>query len=172
MDMEAVAFVWDGSVMVPLDRFRRLAVRQFRLGQEYSLKVWTGRSDASHSHYFACIKKGWQNLPEEYAQEFPKPEYLRKWCLVQEGYADHMQLICSTESELARKIQWVRKMDPYCVVKVRQKLIIDVWNAQSQDHASMDHEIFQKSKTAVLERIANMCGISLEELTKNAKETA
>jgi len=36
----------------------------------------------------------------------------------------------------------------------------------------MGHELFQKSKDDVLGRIAQMCGITMKELTVNAKTNA
>jgi hypothetical protein len=163
-----IAFVWDGRSMVPLDRFRPLAQRQFRPGIEYALVPHRERSDKSHSHYFACIKKGWDNLPEGTAEAFPSPEYLRKWCLIKEGYADQVDHVCETETAASKLIALIRKMDPYAVMR-RSGSVLTIWTAQSQDHASMGHEEFQRSKDKVMGRIANMCGISMEELARNAK---
>src|SRR6266480_4140613 len=109
MKLEPVAFVWNGSVMVPLDRFRPLARRQYHLGQEYALVPHLERSEASHNHYFACIKKGWQNLPERMAGRFPTTESLRKRCLIWEGYADQTDIPCTDEEQLARLITVIRK---------------------------------------------------------------
>jgi hypothetical protein len=171
MKAEPVAFVWDGSVMVPLDRFRPLAQRQYKPGQEYALIEHLGRSDKSHAHYFACIKKGWENLPERFALRFPTPEYLRKRCLVWEGYADHTQIVCPDAQSAAALVTLIRKADPYTVMKL-DGLVLDIWTAQSQDHASMGHEAFQKSKDDVMGRIAQMCGITVKELAINSKTNA
>lgn len=170
MKLEPAAFIWDGQAMIPLDRFRRLASKQYRAGQEYVLVDHKGRSEESHRHYFACVRKGWENLHEEDAMKYPSPEFLRKWALVKEGYADCTDHVCESEEEVAKLITLVRKLDPYAVL-TRSGNILTVWTAQSQDHASMGHKTFEESKTKVLERIANMCGISLDELTKNGKET-
>jgi len=169
--LEACGFVWDGSAMIPLDRFRALARKQYRPGQEYSLQVWRGRSDVSHAHYFACIRTGWDNLPETIAARFPSPEYLRKWCLVKEGYADQTDIVCEDDQAAAKLMTMIRKMDPYAVMRHSGNILI-VWSAQSQDHASMGHEEFQRSKDKVLGRIADMCGIPLGQLTKHAGKEA
>lgn len=171
MELETIAFVWDGSAMIPLDRFRGLARRQYRPGTEYALSVWRGRSDISHRHYFACLKQAWLNLPEEWAQEFPSPEYLRKWCLIREGYATHRQFACATPDDVRNAIDMIRDIDPYASIRVRDR-VIDAWFAASQDHASMNHEKFQESKDRVFGRVAGMLGITVAELAKNAKETA
>ncbi len=171
MKLEPVAFVWSGREMVPLDRFRRLAERQYHAGQEYVLIDHKGRSEESHRHYFASLRKGWENLREEDAKRYPSPEYLRKWCLVKEGYADQTDHVCEDEESAAKMIVLIRKLDPYAVI-TRSHRVLTIWTAQSQDHASMGHQVFQESKTKVLERIAHMCGISMKELTDNAKENA
>lgn len=171
MKIEPCAFIWSGREMVPLDRFRALANRQFRAGQEYALVPHQGRSDASHNHYFACIKKGWENLPEDIAARFPTPEALRKRCLVWEGYADQVDHVCEDDQAVEQLVLLIRKLDPYIVMQ-RSGNVLTIWTPQSQDHASMGHEVFQESKTKILERIANMCGITLAELTTNAKESA
>lgn len=170
-EIEAAAFLWTGSEMVPLDRFRALCRKQYHPGIEYVLAPWRGRSEKSHAHYFACIRTGWDNLPESMAQRYPSPEYLRKWCLVKEGYADHTDHPCPTDEDAARLITLVRKMDPYAVI-TRSGTVLTIWTAQSQDHASMGHEAFQQSKDRVLSRIAQMCGVTMKELTVNAKTNA
>lgn len=121
MSLEPVAFVWDGAAMIPLDRFRPLCRKQFRPGIEYALVPWKGRSDKSHAHYFACIKTGWDNLPEQYAGKFPSPEYLRKWCLVKEGYADHTDYVVPDETQgfhgfVSKLITIIRRLDPRAAI--------------------------------------------------------
>jgi hypothetical protein len=171
MKLEPVAFVWDGAVMVPLDRFRPLARRQYHPGQEYALVQHLDRSDASHRHYFACVRKGWENLPERMTERLPTPEHLRKRCLVWEGYADHTEIPCVDEESMGRLIAVIRKADEYAVM-TREGLVLNIWNAQSQDHVSMGHDAFQRSKDAVLGRIAMLCGITVKELTVNSKTNA
>ena len=157
--------------MVPLDRFRTLAGRQFHPGREYVLVNWRGRSEKSHAHYFACIKTGWENLPESIAGRFPSPEYLRKWCLVKEGYADETNVVVDDEEQAAKLVLIIRKMDPYAVIRMTAddagSGVVTIWRAQSQDHASMGWDAFQESKDRVLGRIAMMCGLTVKELTKH-----
>lgn len=171
MKIEPCCFLWDGRAMIPLDRFRALANRQYHAGTEYVLIDHKGRSEESHRHYFACIRKGWESLPGKYDGKFPSPEALRKRCLVWEGYADQTDHVCEDDEAAAKMITLIRKLDPYAVM-TRSGNVLTIWVAQSQDHASMGHEEFQVSKTKVLERIANMCGITLKQLTDNAKENA
>jgi hypothetical protein len=169
--IEAIAFIWDGRTMVPLDRYRALADRQFRAGQEYALVPHQARSDKSHSHYFACLKKTWENLPEKEAKFFLTAEHLRKWCLVKEGYADENTHVCQTEAAAMELAALIRTLDGYAVMQI-SGTILTIWTAKSQDHHHMNHEEFQTSKTKVLERCAAMIGATLKELTDYSKEDA
>jgi hypothetical protein len=170
MKVEPVAFIYDGRSMVPLDRYRELANRQFRAGTVYALIPHRDRSSVSHRHMFASIKKGFDNIPEALANRWKSPDHLRKWCLIQEGYADELTHICANVNEAKSTAALIQTIDEYAVIK-RTGNILTIWTAQSQDENHMGHDEFQESKTKILERIASMCGISLEELTKNAKET-
>lgn len=171
MKIEPIAFLWTGREMVPLDRFRALANRQFRAGQEYALIPHQARSSESHRHFFSCVRKGWDNLPERIANQYPTSEHLRKWALVQEGYADEKKHVCASANEARKLAALIRTLDGYAVMKIQGSVLM-IWTPMSQDENHMGHETFEKSKTVVLERIAHMCGITVKELTANAKENA
>lgn len=175
MKIEAVAFVWSGREMVPLDRFRMLANRQFRPGREYALIPHRGRSEKAHGLYFKCIQTCWENLPDQWRrsrdnnhERFPTSEHLRKWALIQEGYADEHTLACESEEKAREVATLARSLDGYAVIRVSGDIVI-VWTAQSQDHHHMGHDDFQRSMDKVLGRLSSMLGISIDELTDNAK---
>lgn len=168
MKIEPCAFLWSGREMVPLDRFRTLANRQFRAGQEYALVPHQGRSEKAHGLYFASISVAWDNLPERYDGRFPSPDHLRRWSLVQEGYATEHTLACQSD-EQAREIgKLCRELDSFAVIHVGGD-VLTIWNAQSQDRHHMGAEVFNQSMQKVLERVAHMIGLSVDELTENAK---
>jgi hypothetical protein len=166
--VEPIAFVWSGAEMVPLDRYRGLASRQFRPGVEYSLIPHRGRSEAAHGLYFKALEIGWKNLPEEYTGRFPTAEYLRKWCLVQEGYADEHSMLCDNNAKAMATAALCRALDGYAVIKVSGP-VVTVWTAKSQSHHAMGHDVFNDSMNKVLERVADMLGISSQQLTEEAK---
>lgn len=169
MKIDPVAFVWDGGAMIPLDRYRGLASRQFRPGQEYALVPHRGRSEKAHGLYFACVHLCWENLPTEYAGRFPTSEHLRKWCLIQEGLADEHTMLCDNEPKARATAALARSLDGYAVIKVNGP-IVTVWTAKSQSHHAMGHDAFTESMNKVLERCADMLGISIADLTENAKK--
>lgn len=161
--------------MVPLDRFRTLANRQFRTGQEYALVPHQDRSSKAHGLYFKCVEVAWQNLPETWQrrrdsnlERFPTSSHLRKWALIQEGFADEHTQVCDSEEQAMQFASLCRTLDEYAVIKVSGD-ILTVWTAQSQDSNHMGHDDFQRSMDKVLGRLSSMLGISIDELTDNAK---
>ena len=168
MKFEAVGFLWDGFNMITLERFRTLANRQYRAGNEYALIPHKARSDAAHGLYFKCVDLGWKNCPEDMAHRFPSSEHFRKWCLVQEGFFDEHQMLCDNNSKARATAALCRKLDQYAVIKVSGP-IVTVWMAKSQSHEMMGQDEFIASMQRVLERIAGMLGITVSELTEAAK---
>lgn len=176
MKIEPVAFLWSGREMVPLDRFRALANRQFRAGQEYALVPHQGRSEKAHGLYFKCVEVGWKTLPERWqklpdsnAERFPTSEHYRRWCLIQEGYADEHTLICDNDARARETAVLCRTLDGYAVIRISGP-VVTVWTAQSQSHHAMGHDAFNASMSKVLERIADMLCITVKELTEEAKK--
>lgn len=168
MKIEAVAFIWDGGAMIPLDRYRGLASRQFRPGVEYALIPHRERSDKAHGLYFKAVELAWKNLPEEMSARFPTSEHLRKWCLVKEGYADEHTMLCANEAQASNTGVLARALDGYAIIKISGPIVI-VWTAKSQSRHAMGHEVFNESMNKVLERMAEMLGISSQQLTEEAK---
>lgn len=168
MKIEPVAFIWNSREMVPLDRFRALANRQFRAGQEYALVPHQGRSEKAHGLYFASILVAWENLPERYDGRFPTSEHLRKWSLVQEGFANEHVQACESEDQARSFGILCRELDSYAVIHLSGD-VLTIWTAQSQDKHHMGAEVFNESMQKVLERVAHMIGLSVDELTENAK---
>lgn len=174
MTIEAVAFIWSGREMVPLDRYRALASRLYRPGVEYALIPHQERSTKAHGLFFKAIEVAWQNLPEQWQrrpdsnrQRFPTSTALRKWALVCEGFADEHVHVCDTNADAMQMAALARMLDEYAVIKVSGD-VVTVWVAQSQD-ATMGKEEFQRSMDKVLGRVSHMLGISIDELCDNAK---
>lgn len=174
MTVEACAFVWDGSAMIPLDRFRGLASRLYRPGTEYSLIPHRGRSEKAHGLYFKCLELAWKNLPDEHrlradgTDRYPTSEHLRKAALIKEGYADEHSILCANEAQAQNTAILARALDGYAIIKVSGP-VVTVWTAKSQSHHAMGHEAFSESMQKILEHVADMLGISSQQLTEEAK---
>lgn len=165
--MAALPFTWNGEAMIPARGFAKRCDAEFTIGMAYNLEAVEQRSAKSHAHYFAAINEAWQNLPEDQADRFPTSEHLRKWCLIRAGFAEQRQIVAASKAEAQRLAAFVKPMDSYAVVTVRDA-VVTVWTAESQSQRAMGKERFQASKTAVLELLALMIGTDPVELGRAA----
>jgi hypothetical protein len=153
--------------MVPADRYRRTAEREFKFG-EYPLAVQEERSIASHRQYFAAIKDGFRNLPENISARFPSAEHLRKWALVETNWCDEEEFEMESVAHAKRLALYLRKGDDYARISVHGERVI-VRKPKSQSISAMGKEPFQKSKRDVLDLIESMIRLPRGALMKNAR---
>lgn len=165
MRIRPTVFVWNGQHMVPLPRFRQQCNQQYVVGEEYPLTMLEARSRQSHNHYFASVHEAWVNLPESIAVDFPSEEHLRKWALIQCGYCSETTLPCETGDHANHLAVMARRADAYSIVVVRGN-VVKIFSAASQSAAAMGREEFQKSKVAVLEKIAALLDTKPRELER------
>lgn len=166
-----LTYFWDGEAMAPLLRFKKIADKQFVVGEQYTLVVNEERSSASHKHYFAAITEAWRNLPENIAEEFPTAEHLRKYALIKAGFADKRSMFGANKAEAVRIAAFVKPIDPYALVTVSD-CMVTVYTAQSQSMKAMGKKVFQGSKDAVLEICAAMVGVTKDSLSHEAGKAA
>ena len=158
-------FTWDGEVMRP--RRPRAADREFVVGETYVLERWEPRSTLSHNHEFAWLAEAWKNLPEPLADQFPTPDHLRKRALIDAGYYNETIIDAGTNAAALRVASYARSKDGFAYVVVRGALVVERV-AKSQSRRAMNRKEFQESKTAILEIVSAMIGVTPEELTKEA----
>ena len=161
--MSPQPFRWSGDAMIPLRP--RAADREYVVGEVYTLVPEELRSSASHRHFFAAVHEAWQNLPEDMADRFPTSEHLRKWALIKAGYRDERTIACSSKAEALRIAAFIKPMDSYAVVVVREKTVVCL-TAKSQSARAMKKKEFQESKDAVLRVLSELLGVSTDELRK------
>lgn len=176
-----VVFIWktvdvtddDGVVsrvfaMVPLARYDNLAKRQFSENEEYPLAPIEARSRASHSHFFAAIKEGFDNLPENIAARWPTAEHLRKWLLIEAGWFHESEIDCSSEKTAKQTAVLMRSFDGYARISIHGAKVI-VRRAKSQSASAMGKQEFEDSKRDVLDALEHMTQVAKGELMKQAK---
>lgn len=166
-----VVCIWDGNVMIPMPRFKRLCDAQFEVNGEYPLMIVENRSMASHNHYFAALHEGYLNLAEEYAQEFDSEEHLRHWCLCKSGFCTTTTYVLNT-AEDARKLRDALKKENASTIVGVTGNVAKVYTPESQSLAAMKKERFEDSKRAVLDLVASMARTTPAELKKNAGRSA
>lgn len=158
-----LSFVWDATRSVMIPRRPNFADRVYVDWEEYRLGVIEERSINSHNHYFAALADAWSNLPDHELQRFPTVEHLRKYALIRSGFASEQQFVCTSKAEAARLAQWLKPIDDYSVIVPREATVMR-YVAQSQSRKAMGNEEFQRSKTAVLDFVADLIGVTRKQL--------
>lgn len=169
-DIPPLRFDWtDEGVMRP--KVPKLADKHFVVGMEYMLVPHEERSMRSHRYYFASINEAFKNLPEDLAERFPTPDALRKYALIKGGYRDEKTFVASSKAEALRLAAFVRPMDEYAVVTVRE-VVVTVYTAKSQSVRAMGKDEFRASIDSVLDVVAGMIGTTAATLAANAERAA
>lgn len=158
-----IAFTYDGEALIP--RIPRLADKHYVVGETYMMAPWEDRSAATHKHEFAWLHDAWQNLPEDIAVNFPTEDHLRKRALIDAGYYDEKIVDAGSKAAALRVAAFVRAMDDFALVFVRDHFVIQR-TAKSQSRRAMKRKEFQASKTAIMEIISNMIGVTPEQLQR------
>lgn len=171
MPCAPLAYEWTGDSFAPLKRCAKMADKEFVIGEVYRLAIYEERSANTHRHYFAALHEAWLNLPEGAAERLPTEDHLRKWCLVKAGYRDERTIVASSKAEAQRIAAFVKPMDEFAVVVVKEATVI-VATAKSQSVRAMGKKEFQESKQAVLEIAAEMIGFSPEMLAQPRRVAA
>ncbi|CAN7453175.1 hypothetical protein LJR235_002926 [Pararhizobium sp. LjRoot235] len=126
----------EGEFKAPSPHWAREADKEFVVGENYRLAEHHDRSDATHAHYFAVVNETWHSLPDGLMDEYPTAEHLRKKMLVKCSYADERSIVCASKQEARRVAAFIRPMDQYAVVSVREA-VVRVYTAQSQSYKAM-----------------------------------
>lgn len=121
------------------------------------------RSKQSHDHFFAAVAEAFKNLPEDMVVDFASEEHLRKWALIRAGFRDERTIVASSRAEASRIAAFVRPMDAFAVVVVREAAVT-VYTAKSQSLRAMGKAEFQRSKDEVLRILADLIGTDVAEL--------
>jgi hypothetical protein len=156
-------FVWEGDVMRPLRPKRADAF--YTIGERYILAPVAERSQVSHSHEFAWLREAWMSLPDHLAERFPSSEALRKFALIKAGYCDSNTIVCASKAEAHRVAAFIRPMDEFAIVTV-EGATVTRYTAKSQSRRAMGAKDFQESKTALMEIVAQMLGVTPAELPR------
>lgn len=143
----------------------RAADKAHVIGEVLTWQLVQERSMKSHDHFFAAVHDAWQNLPETVAMEFPNDLSLRKYGLIKAGYCTVTKIVCANNKEANIAVALYLKIDEYLLCDVSGN-VATIYRAQSQSRKAMGKEVFQKSKTAVLEVLSDMIGAEVKEATE------
>lgn len=168
----AILCEWNGEQMTPVGpTWAKRADKEFVVGERYYIEARQTRSEASHRHYMATVSEAWRNLPEAIADRFPSEDHLRKWALIRAGFHNSRSIATSSKADAERLAAFMRPLDDFAVIDATDS-VVTVYTAKSQSWQAMGKEQFQRSKTAVLDIIADLIGSSREELQQNTDKAA
>lgn len=174
----------DGSVerrhaMVPVERYRKHAERQYQTGAEYPLIPLESRSRAAHNRYFAALAEAYGSLPENVSKRWENIDHFRKWVLIETGWYREVEEEFEgrdAEKYARRRARYARADNDYARIWVVQrgpgKWVTISRTAKSQDHASMAKAEFKASSDAVLDYAAALLGTPRSELNRHAGMSA
>jgi hypothetical protein len=158
--------------MQPPARLLRRAREQFVIGRTYPLEIREQRSSESHRHFFACVNEAYDNWPDQIDEQIRSAESLRQWALIKCGYCHEFVRDCGT-AELAEHASAIAMFlrpriftdEVYADFKI-QGSVLTVRTARSQKYSMMDKAEFQASKTAVLDLLSSIVGVTRTQLEK------
>ena len=158
-------FTWRAEDGCLVAKWPKLAASRFVDGQDYLMAEVEHRSDKTHKHEFAWLREAWLNLPENLADEYPSPEHLRKRALIMAGFYHEVILDVGSHAAALRVAHFAKGEDEFAVAVVRGGVVV-VRKAKSQSKRTMQKGEFQASKSAILEIIAGMIGVTPDALSR------
>lgn len=167
--LKPLLFKWTNGVMMPMAS--DAAREQYHEGARYRLAVHQPPSTETRGHYFACIKEVFEQLSDDLAAEYPSTEHLRKRAMIKCGFCTHMDIVCADESAAIQAIAALRAIDEFAYI-IQRDNVVRVYRAETQKDNVMGKARFQESKQKVLETLASLIGVSIEDLGKNAGRAA
>lgn len=169
---------FDGRALVP-DGNHAAAQLHDRLGegQVVHVDLDPARSGKSHRNQFAFVNAAWDNLPEHllgmpYAAT---PETLRKHALIKTGFCDVGMVAVGDQRRAERVAAMIhataQKLSGYAITEAEGPVVY-CFTPLSQSVKDMGGVEFQRSKQAILEWMADLIGVSPEELAKKKRKKA
>ena len=149
--------------------FRCLHPKRVKLdvGAVHGWQMAEHRSKASHDHFFAIVNEAWKSLPEDMADDFPSPEFLRKYALIKAGFCSETRIVCANNSEAMTLATKAKAMDKFALVAIDGKSVT-IWTADSQRKDAMGRKLFQEAKERAIDVISQLIGTDAATLKEAA----
>lgn len=162
---------WHGGALLPVGNYAMAAAcDMMREGDTVAVTIDHPRSQATHAHQWAEIAEAWHNLPEA-VQHMPwaaNAETLRKHALIVTGWHD-VETVDAGSKAAAERVaallsRHATQAHGYAITQAKGP-VVTCWTPRSQSYRAMGKDDFQKSKSAVLEWIAQQVGVTPDQLT-------
>lgn len=177
-ESDLIRAVWTGHVFEPDGHHARSQCEdRLGAGEVVRLDLDPERSGKSHRHQFAFVRTAWANLPEDIkdAPYAKSEETLRKHALIETGFCDVEVIAVDTPQRAERVAASVsnlaHKLHGYAITKTSDAVVY-CYTPQSQSMKAMGGQRFQDSKTAILDWMAALIGVSSDDLARMGKKEA
>lgn len=158
-----IALIYLDGVFTP--KYPRIAGRLYAEGHQYLMSEVEVRSEGSHKQNFAWLNEAWKSLPEEYAEQFPTVEHLRKRALIESGFYHQTIVDAGSNAAALRVAAYMKAKDVFAWVVVRGGVAVER-TAKSQSHRHMDKTEFNASKRGIASFVAPLIGLDPDTLMK------
>ena len=162
---------FSNGMFCPMGRYAAECAAWFEDGAIVRLEQVQERSMKSHDHQFAWVAEAWKNLPDDLAEDFPTPEHLRKRALVQAGYFHETAIDVGSKAGALRVAADYKHRLEFAYIIVRGPIVI-IREPMSQRKSVMGAKAFQESKSAIMAIIADLIGVTPEELQRETEQAA
>ena len=166
--------IFRGGSFIPYLRHNNAIAAAFKDGDHVYIEIQRERSTASHKHQFAWIRDAFDSLPDDvHGRElWKRPSHLRKHALIMTGHCDATHIVVGSDTA-AHEVRNVIKADKdklhgYSMVTASGPTI-SILTPHSQSQAAMGAETFQKSKTDILNWIADLLQTNPKDLEKGTQ---
>ncbi len=171
-DQDLIRAVWTGEAFEPDGNYARAqCLDRLGAGQVVNLDLDPERSKKSHRHQFAFVRTAWENLPEHLTDAaFAKTdETLRKHALIATGHCDTDMIAVGDERRAERVAAFSERlavrMHGYALTSIEGPVVY-CHTPHSQSLKAMGGERFKQSKQDILEYLADLIGVTPDQLAK------
>lgn len=165
-----VAARWDGQHFTPLSRFARACDEHYVIGEVYHLEAIDQAQSAQDKAYHCAIKEAWRQLPEDFGAQFPKPDDLRHWLLIETGYCTVTRLAFASSKDAMAALPLLRSDGAQigvigAVAVVKRPLSQKIRGGMPKDQRLASYRDTQ-------DLAASLIKVKPDEIARNASEAA
>jgi hypothetical protein len=172
--LRQLVFQWNGTAMVPTERFTTLAKNQFVEGAFYVLQPHDEVSHRERGFYHASVKAAWDNLDADAVARYPTADDLRKWALIKSGWRVENFTVCGTAKDALKLSAFVKDhLQRQSVVAVSGN-VVSTYVARTQKVGNpelgyMTTEEWKQSNQDVLDILSQDIGVTRKVLEKEGR---
>lgn len=163
MAVTPMAFRWTGAEMEPLRP--RAASTIYETNQIYWFQEAKSLEPSGRSwrHLWAVLQSAWASLPEDLREAYPDADVLRQKALIERGHFDEIAIEVGDAATAGRLATSLKRMNCWSHVRIQGG---HVFQRTAKSMKAMEADEFNIAKQDVFEVVADLIGVTVDELTK------